>query len=43
MRNVEEGRKYKRDQQQSDKYSQSSLSTDAEPKDMKGWLYQETL
>ena len=36
MRNVEEGRKYKRDQQQSDKYCQSSLSTDAEPKDMKG-------
>ena len=43
MRNVEEGRKYERDQQQSYKYSQSSLSTDGEPKDMKGGLYQETL
>ena len=43
MRNVEEGRKYERDQQQSYKCSQSSLSTDEEPKDMKGGLYQETL
>ena len=43
MRNVEEGRKYERDQQQSYKYSQSSLFTNGEPKDMKGGLYQETL